>query len=325
MKKRGEDGAALLTVLLLVAVMSVIAAVMLDRIAIATRLAANGQSLGQARLYSVAAETLAMGQIKQLADADPSRTTNQSGWVGREFTLPFENGLARGRVTDGGNCFNLNSVVSGEAGSYRVRQSGVQQFASLMRSLEIDANAAQTIAGSLTDWVDSDQFEQPGGAEDSYYTRLDVPYRTPDRLVTDVTELRAIKGVTPDIYRKLRPWVCALPEAVLSPVNINTLTVDQAPLVTMLAPQVLTDERVKRVLAGRAPSGFSGTFAFWQALLPNPDTLPGDITQQPQARTRYFALAMTINLGEAELIERALIDARKNPPRLVHREWGEDL
>ena len=323
--KRSENGAALLTVLLLVAVMSVIAAVMLDRMAIATRLAANGQSLVQARLYSVAAENLAMGQIKRLVEADPSRTTNRSGWVGREFTLPFENGLARGRMTDGGNCFNLNSVVTGEAGAYRSRQAGQQQFASLMRSLNIDGNAAQQIVDSLTDWVDSDQFDQPYGAEDNYYTGLDVPYRTPNHLVTDVTELRSIKGMTPDIYLKMRPWVCALPEAELSPINVNTLTVDRASLITMLAPQVLTDEGVKRVLAGRGPDGFSGTFAFWQALLPNPETLPGNVTQQPRVQTRYFQLAMTVSLGKAEMMERALIDASSNPPRLVHREWGEDL
>ncbi len=321
----GERGAALLTVLLLVAVISIIAAIMLDRVSIATRLAANGQSLSQARLYSVAAENLAIAQIKRLVDADPARTTNQSGWVGREFTLPFESGLARGRVRDGGNCFNLNSVVSGAKGNYRVNGVGVQQFKSLMYALKIPANEADIVAASLTDWIDSDQNLERGGAEDGYYLQLDTPYLTADRLIADPTELRAVKGVTADIYAALRGWICALPMAELSPININTLGGDQAVLLTMMAPSYLPPERAQRVLAARPAGGFAGVRQFWQAAVSNPENLPRPVQSQVQVRTRWFMLDMTIELGEAELIERALIDASLTPARLVHRQWGEDL
>ncbi len=323
--RKSERGTALLTVLLLVAVISIIAAVMLDRMAIATRLAANGQSLAQARLYSVAAENLAMTQIKQLVEADPSRTTNRSGWVGREFTLPFENGLARGRVVDGGNCFNLNSLVTGSQENYTVNPVAVQQFKSLMYALQVPANEADVVAASLADWIDSDQNPESGGAEDSYYRQLEIPYITAGTLIVDPSELRAVRGVTPDIYAALRRWICALPEAELSPININTLNPDEAPLLTMLAPSYIPRERAQRVLAARPPAGFSGVKQFWNAAVGDAQNLPGPVQRQPKVRTRWFTLDMTVSIGETELTERALIDSALTPARLVHRQWGEDM
>ena len=56
----GEKGAALLTVLLLVAVMAVISATALDRLRLSTRLAVNGAAMAQARAYTLAAEGIAV-------------------------------------------------------------------------------------------------------------------------------------------------------------------------------------------------------------------------------------------------------------------------
>ncbi len=323
--RNSERGAALLTVLLLVAVMAVIASMMLNRLSLATSLAANGQSLSQARLYSAAAENLAISQVKRLVDTDPARTTNQTGWVGREFTLPFENGAATGRVTDGGNCFNLNSVVTGVKGAYTARNAGVQQLRTLMIGLDIPAGQADIVADSLTDWIDSDQSAQRAGAEDGYYASLDTPYLTADQLVTDVTELRAVRGVTPEIYAMLRPWICALPVAELSPINVNTLTADQAILLHMLAPEFIDRRRAVDVISARPAEGYSGTVEFWQRMVRDPSAIPQAVTTQTQVRTRWFLLDMTVRIGDTELIERALIDGSLTPARLVHRQWGEDL
>ncbi len=56
--KPSERGAALLTVLLLVAVMSVVTAGALERLTLGVRLAGNAAALDQARAYAYAAETL---------------------------------------------------------------------------------------------------------------------------------------------------------------------------------------------------------------------------------------------------------------------------
>src|SRR3546814_12062004 len=103
------------------------------------------------------------------------RSTLQGGWRGTPQALPVVGGVATARVTDGGNCFNLNSVVVGEGESdLKVRPVAVTQFQGLMQTLGIDARQAQVVASSLADWIDTDTVPQPGGAEDETYGRAEI-------------------------------------------------------------------------------------------------------------------------------------------------------
>ena len=61
-----ERGAALLTVLMLVAVIAVIAAGALEKLRLATRLTANAVGIEQARAYAQAAEALAVARVTTL-------------------------------------------------------------------------------------------------------------------------------------------------------------------------------------------------------------------------------------------------------------------
>ena len=66
-----ERGAALLSILLLVAILSVIAATTLDRVILSTKLSGNGQAMRQARLLAYAAEGIALARLADLR-APPS-------------------------------------------------------------------------------------------------------------------------------------------------------------------------------------------------------------------------------------------------------------
>ncbi|MFY8139424.1 MAG: type II secretion system minor pseudopilin GspK, partial [Caulobacter sp.] len=63
MRRADENGAALLTVLLLVAVMSVIAVGVLDDIRFGVHRTANATGRNQAQLYALGAEELARARI----------------------------------------------------------------------------------------------------------------------------------------------------------------------------------------------------------------------------------------------------------------------
>ena len=108
-----ERGAALLTVLMLVAVIAVMAGGALEKLRLSTRLASNAASGEQARAYAVAAEAMAVVRVGDLMASSPKRITLAGGWSGRPFGLPLPGGgLATARVSDGGNCFNLNGLVT---------------------------------------------------------------------------------------------------------------------------------------------------------------------------------------------------------------------
>lgn len=324
--KPSERGAALLTVLLLVSVMAIIAASALERLRVSTRLAANAGAIDQARAYAMAAEGIALSRITALVDADPARTPTAGGWNGKETDLPLPGGSAVAVVRDGGNCFNLNSVVTGQMGQpMLLRVQGVSQFVALMQIIGIGQAEARKVAFSLADWIDSDQAPQPEGGEDQAYAAAEIPYLPANTLVADASELRAVAGVTPEIYEKVRPWVCALPTTDLSPININTLTPEQAPLLSMLMPDKLPPERARALLAVRPPGGFESAYAFWRNASDQGIVPGGEAEAQTGVRTRWFALQLRVVLGDSEVYETGLIDAGVPPARLVRRSWGEPL
>ena len=321
----GERGAALLAVLLLVAVTGAIAAAALEKMSLSRAAATNIVALDQARAHANGIEQLAMLTIDDRIANDPDKTTLAGGWNGavRRVALPG-GGVALAKVQDGGNCYNVNSVVEGDPRtSLTRRNSGVSELAGLMQALEVPEVEARRIAEAAADWVDSDSVPGPGGAEDSAYAAGVEPFRTANTLFADPGELATLVGMNPAIMARLRPWLCALPTTELSPININTLLPEQAPLLAMLAPGRLGVERARRVLAARPASGWDNQIEFWRIDALRDLNVPLDVQLQLQMRTRWYALEVRVAIMDAEFTETALIDARLQPSRLVARRWGE--
>ena len=76
----GQRGAALLTVLILVAVIAVLAATALEKLRLATRLGGNAVAIEQARGFAYAAEALAMIRIGGLLQQAQGRVSLLGGW-----------------------------------------------------------------------------------------------------------------------------------------------------------------------------------------------------------------------------------------------------
>jgi general secretion pathway protein K len=322
--KASERGAALLSVLLMVAVLAVIAATTLDRLALSAKLSGNGNALAQARMFSYTAESIAAARIEDLIARDAAQTTLEGGWLGKEQILPIPVGSATATVRDAGNCFNLNSLVTDAEGSNQASATGQDQFTSLMVVLGINENGARSVAAAAADWADSDTTPLQNGAEDDAYRGAANPYLSANRLYAHPSELRAVKGVTPDIYAKLRGWICALPETELSPLNVNTLLPEQAPLLAMLfPPNKLSPTAARSYLAKRPASGYGSLIRFWEA--PELAVLgPSSLVQgQVKLTSKYFLLDTRVSLGELTLDGEAMIAGSPTPARVIWRSWGE--
>lgn len=319
-----ERGAALLSVLLMVAVLAVIAATTLDRIALSTKLAINGNALAQARMFTYAAESIAAARIEDLIARDAAQTTLAGGWLGKEQILPIPVGTASATVRDGGNCFNLNSLVTESEGRYQASATGQEQFVALMVVLGVNEGVARPVAAAATDWVDSDTVPLPSGAEDDAYRSSVQSYLTANRLFAHHSELRAVKGVTPAIYAKLRGWICALPEPSLSPLNVNTLSAEQAPLLVMLfPPNTLSPAAARAYLAKRPASGYGSLIRFWEAPEMSALKPSSSVQEQVKLTSKYFLLNTKVSLGETALEGEAMIVGTPSPARVVWRSWGE--
>lgn len=324
MKRPDEKGAALLTVLLLVAVMSVIAVGVLDDIRFGVRRTTNAAGREQAQRYALGAEELARVQIARMARTDPGRTTLKGDWNGRTFRFPIEHGVMTGRISDATGCFNLNSVTEGRGDRLVRRELGVRQLVILLGALGIPQGRGQTLADNLADWIDSDDIAM-GGAEDQDYARAAPAYRTGGAMLAEVSELRAVRGFTTDVYDRLRPFVCAPPTTDLSPINVNTLAPDRSILITMVTLGAIPAEAGARLLAGRPADGWDSLQTFWNdpVLV---DRVPEDAARNQVAlRTRFFSLDADATFAGSSATLNALLEVDPSGGvKLLARRWTRD-
>ena len=313
-----ERGAALLTVLLLVAVMATVAATALGRIGIGTHLAANAAAVGQGRAWLESAELLASARVDDFLAASKEKTVGVR-WLGLERRVLFPGGAAvRTRIEDGGNCFNLNSLVrEQDDGRLVPRPQAVNQFVDLMMMLGISQSDAGRIAASASDYIDSDSVPQNLGAEDG------GKILPPNQLMADPSELRAVAGVTDRHYGLLSRWICALPKPELSEINVNTLLPEQAPLIAMLAPGRINPPRARAAIEQRPPAGFDDSLDFWQLPMLAGIELPSGAVDQVKVRTSFFMLKARMESSDIDVRETALIDARTAPARVIRRSWAD--
>lgn len=82
-----------------------------------------------------------------------------------------------------------------------------------------DEERADILASSIIDWRDEDNLSLPNGAEDEYYRSLKWPYECKDFPFQTTEELRYVKQMNSDIFKKIEPYITIYGSGT---VNINT-------------------------------------------------------------------------------------------------------
>ncbi len=268
-KTHNESGAALITALLIVSVMSVTALSVIEGLRFSMKLSGNMAQREQARLYALGAEQLAVGTLsaarKLAVGESESRYPALDEWTRTPLLFPIEGGAIKGRVKDGANCFNLNSVVRMADGDRTIvaNEVNIQRLARLFEYTGISVGETIGLANSVADWIDTDSAPGYGGAEDPDYVVLHPPYRTSATLLADVSELKTIKGFTSDMVEKMTPWLCARPSMDLSAMNINTLTLEDLPLFLSYLGEDFNEATVSFILGERPVTGFQSVADMW--------------------------------------------------------------
>ena len=218
-----QRGVALITALLVIALVTAAAVAMASRQQLDIRRTANILQRDQAYVYAEGAEIMARAV---LAKDDLATDHREEDWGKGGVSIPFQGGLLTGTLEDLQGRFNLNNVVQKNG---TVSLPDVDR---LIRLLQILKNKKpddehwkkaepSDLAHAVVDWIDPDNnVTSPGGAEDSDYLQTDRPYRTANAPMAASSELLLVRGFTPAIYRDVAPYVTALSEHTL--INVNT-------------------------------------------------------------------------------------------------------
>ena len=165
------------------------------------------------------------------------------------INLPLERGNLEANIVDMGQCFNLNSLISISAtGEETANQENLEFFKNLMKSLFIQDQKIEEISPAVVDWLDKDFFPDSYlGVEDDYY-RNEKPSRlTSNQSFFDITELRDVKGMTEEIFQKLKPYICAF-NSVETKININSLNPFYPNILVALSSNTLSDLEARNIL-----------------------------------------------------------------------------
>jgi general secretion pathway protein K len=101
--------------------------------------------------------------------------------------------------------FNLNNLVFADG---TTNEKAVKQLERILAMLDIEP----TWAAAMADWIDADvQPGFPDGAEDTVYLGLDPPHLAANMPITRASELMVLPEFGAERFRRLQPYVTALP------------------------------------------------------------------------------------------------------------------
>ena len=181
------------------------------------------------------------------------------------------------------------------------------QLSALFRALDLDLAPVQAIL----DWIDEDsETRYPNGAEDEYYTGLDSPYRTANGPFATVRELLLVRGITPEVFEKLEPYICVLPKT--TPININTAEAEVLmaihPMIGRTTAELLIDARKAQ------------TFQTRKSFMEHPAlfgiSLPESILT---TSSEYFSLNATASTGDLETYYQTLMQRMNSNVSVLRR------
>jgi general secretion pathway protein K len=222
--------------------------------------------------------------------------------------FPIEDGLIAVSVRDGSNCLSPDITTVAAADMRMTR------FLSTLGT----QNEAQALMLRIKDWQDADQ--QADAAEDGTYLGANPPYRTADSPMTVVSELRAVQGLTPEIYALISPYMCIKP-GVEQQININTLTEFELPI---LAATLGKDLGFAASLLAQRPSGGWEKAAF--------EALPEFENDEDDAANNFDLISyeptvLRVNLRveyRGAVRHSQLMVSPDSNPSVLHRLRGEE-
>jgi general secretion pathway protein K len=239
-----QRGVALVTALLVVSLATVAAVAMATRLHVDVRRTGNLLHGEQAYAYALAAESWARVILRR--DADDSKIdTLGEDWATALPPIAVEGGFVSGRIEDLQGRFNVNNLVGPDG---KPSEPDLEYFKRLLGLLDVETG----LATALLDWIDADiNATFPDGAEDDIYLLEDPPYRTANRPLVSISELRLVKGFSAEVIAKLEPYVTALPEPAA--INVNTATA----LVLQALHAELSAADTEQMIEARGEDGFN--------------------------------------------------------------------
>lgn len=346
--KTPKRGMAMVIVMVLLAVMTLLAANMSGRIQQQIGLALHQQEYQVLPWLTAAAESQALRLLRDSVGLEPTVNLSQA-WAQEDLHFALPQGRVSLALSDLQACFNLNALHeaqislagqtsgsssnTGEGGgensdpenaepenpapAYPTPESAAQngtplvvrQLLALLKSQDVPEYRAELLADSLWEFIDADSVVQTvQGREDGEYLARDLPFYPPNSVLTDVSEIRPVLGMDADLYQRVAPVLCTIPEKNLR-INVNTLGEDNAPLLEAVFTPYVSRMQAEQILRERPQQGWESVAAFLQtpALADVDSAVKQRLKTLLTVSSDYFRLSVRIEMNGVRRDSEAVI------------------
>jgi len=308
--KRGQlhkqRGVALISVLLIVAILMALTTRLLSGHQLVVQRHQNTFGQNQALQYALGAEDLARQVL--FKDQQLSGEIDHLEEIWSQPITPFaidESGFIEIRLRDLHGCFNLNSLtIQDKAKADRART----RLLLLLQNLGVNPG----IIDPLMDWTDADSEPRASGAEDDNYLNRIPPYRTANQPLYDVSELYLLEGVERDEIALLLPHVCVIPDSDVK-VNINTA---KAEVIAAL-------DNTIGIAVAEGIVGVERRYQNVDELIQSYDVFTA-IKEDITVQSRYFELHVRVTVNDSTVTLRSTLERESGGTiRLLQRNFGK--
>ena len=210
-----QQGIALITILVMVALATIIAATIAKRQTHTFENTAYLMRQNQALYYAKSAEAFLAEILVQDHNNGANVDHLQETWAQPMPVFPVEDGFVSGELKDESGKFNLNSLLNSDG-------TENPQTKLFFEKLLVRVGLPAELSQAVIDWQDADDLTTGAmGAESNYYQGLPNGYLAANTQFHQIEELKQVRGFQGDKFALIAPYVSALPDTATK-ININT-------------------------------------------------------------------------------------------------------
>jgi general secretion pathway protein K len=280
--RRRESGIALAIVLVVVLLLSLVAATFASRTITDGLVSRNKDRAAEARALARGGIQIAMGVLFQVRvrqalqamtnEGDPDIATKDAFWaeLGDLPSLTRSGATLRIEIRDSGAKLNLNALmpIEEEPSEFEPESDAEEFLTAFLDKVKedlVDEVGAEPglydtreMARNLLDYIDPEDTAIGGRNEDDYYLRQDPPHRAPNRPLLSVGEIAMIEGFDARFVKAMEPYVTVYPFVFARGLNINTA--EPWVLATLFLggtgdKQLASEDQVREILETRQKDG----------------------------------------------------------------------
>jgi|SRR5690554_340843 len=319
------QGVAIISVLLVVAIVTVLATRMSSHLQLQIARVSGSEHAEQAYWHWLSAEALVRQVLLQEHEESEGRTHLQQGWASQQGPFPVRGGAIGGRVHDLHACLNLNSLYKNPNNTANFAKA-TERYEQLLTVLEFDEYTIRRLTATLIDWLDADtELHNSMGAEDPDYESLPQPYQAANNLLAHRSELRQILGYSQDVYNRIRPFVCVIPGVTEWQLNLNTVPENKPEVVMAFFRGALDLSGAENLLRGRPAKGYESVAAIKDE--PAIQGLSGSMQltedlEDITINSQYFELNAQVKYGDLEFYGYSQLQINEGKAWVLHRSRG---